>query len=104
MTDGFQLTLSDLSVAAAKFRSEATSFGGVMPRNGPAPVDGGSAAINDALQEVLESIGFLHTQFAAVLADDADDLEATYRSYQKAENTITTVVKGVTVNPKKAGR
>jgi hypothetical protein len=99
---GFQVTMSDLLAASDKFAAEERSFAGAMPANGPAPVDGGSWVINDALSEVLESIGLLHTQLAGVIGNDAASLDATYREYQWAENQITTEVKGIVVDPAKA--
>jgi hypothetical protein len=73
-----------------------------MPANGPAPADGGSWVINDALSQVLESIGLLHTQFAGVIGNDAANLDASYQEYRSAEDTITTIVAGVVVDPAKA--
>jgi hypothetical protein len=91
--------MSDLLVASDKFRAEGRDFTGAMPASGPAPVNGGSWVVNDALSQVLESIGLLHTQFAGVIANDAGNLDATYREYQWAEDQITTVVRGIVVDP-----
>jgi hypothetical protein len=102
VTDGFQVTMSDLQTAAQEFRTEADAFSGTLPGNGPAPVDGGSWVINDALSTVLESIGLLHTQLTEVIKVDATSLEATYQEYRSAEETITRLVTAVTV-PGKAG-
>lgn len=99
MSDGFQVTMSDLLAAANRFRSEGEDFGRAMPGGGPAPADGGSWVINDALAQVLESVGLLHTQLTGVIGDDANSLAASYREYKSAEDKITTVVRGVVVNP-----
>lgn len=101
MTDGFQVTRSNLRAAAAKFRSDGEAFAGAMPANGPAPVDGGNWVINDALQAVLESVGLLHTQFAGVIANDSARLDASYREYQNAEDETIRLITGVTADPGK---
>jgi uncharacterized protein DUF6317 len=102
VSDGYQVTMSDLLAASGKFRAEGQGFTGAMPANGPAPVDGGNWVINDALSQVLESIGLLHTQLAGVIGNDAANLTATYREYRSAEDQITTVVKGIVTDPGKA--
>jgi hypothetical protein len=84
---GFQVVMSDLDQAAGKFRSQATDLKGAMPANGIAPVDGGSWVINDALSEILQTIGMLHTQFAGVLDSDGSNLQATYQEYRNAEDS-----------------
>jgi hypothetical protein len=90
--DGFQVTMSDLQAAGQKFRAEARNFSGALPGNGPAPVDGGSWVINDALSTVLESIGLLHTQLTATIEGDGTTLEANYAEYRSTENRITRLV------------
>jgi hypothetical protein len=102
VTDGFQVTMSDLQEAAGRFRAEAEAFQGAMPANGPAPADGGNWVINDALSQVLESIGLLHAQLAGVIENDSEGLDANYREYRDAEDKITQVVTGVVVDPGKA--
>jgi hypothetical protein len=90
--DGFQVTMSNLQAAGQKFRAEARTFSGALPDNGPAPVDGGSWVINDALSTVLESIGLLHTQLTATIESDGTTLEANYAEYRSTENRITRLV------------
>jgi hypothetical protein len=102
VSDGFQVTMSHLQEAAGKFRAGAQALSGAMPANGPAPADGGSWVINDALSQVLESIGLLHTQFAGVIQNDSEGLEANYREYQNAEDTITHIVTAIATGPGKA--
>jgi hypothetical protein len=67
MSDGFQVTMTDLRQAAGVFRAEAGTFAAIMPGGGPASVDGGSAELNDALSLVLGAVGGLHTQLAGVI-------------------------------------
>src|ERR1700722_5581589 len=62
MAEGFQVTMSDLQAAAQEFESQAVTFSRAMTGNGPAPVDGGSWVINDALSTALGLVGLLHTQ------------------------------------------
>lgn len=99
MGDGFQVTMSDLLAASNKFRAEGQDFGALMPAGGLAPADGGSAAVNDALSQVLESIGLLHAGLAHVVEDDAGKLAANYREYRRAEDKSITLSGGITVNP-----
>lgn len=102
MSDGYQVTMSDLLAASRTFQREERAFTGALPANGPAPVDGGSRVINEALARVLESVGLLHTQLAGVIGNDAASLRATCREYRSAEEQITSVVKGIVVDPGKA--
>jgi hypothetical protein len=102
VTDGFQVTMSHLQEAAGKFRAEAETFKGAMPENGPAPADGGNWVINDALSQVLESIGLLHTQLTGVIENDSEGLDANYRQYRYAEDNITHIVTAIATGPGKA--
>jgi hypothetical protein len=95
MTGGFQVTMLDLRAAAREFQSRAAAFSGAMPGNGLAPVDGGSAVIDDALSMILELIGLLHTQLTATIEDDAAKLDASYAQYRSAEDQITTLVTAI---------
>lgn len=88
MNDGSQVTMTDLLQAAGAFQSEAGTYEAIMPVDGPAGVDGGSAEFNGALSEVLEAIGGLHTQLAGIIGQHADKLESAYRNYRDAEDTI----------------
>ena len=67
MNPGFQVVRSDLLQAAKAFDAESRTFGAIMSADGPHGVDGGSAAVNDALTQVLEALGGLHTQMAGVM-------------------------------------
>jgi hypothetical protein len=100
VTDGFQVTMSDLQAAAGKFRAEALTFSGALPGSGPAPPDGGSWVINDTLSAVLESIGLLHAQLTATIENDAAALDASYEEYRHAEDAITQLATAV-VSPGK---
>jgi hypothetical protein len=93
--------MSDLQAAAQTFRAEARTFSGALRGNGPAPTDGGSGVINDALSTVLESIGLLHTQLTATIEGDGAALEANYAEYRSAEDMITHLVTAI-VTPGKA--
>lgn len=88
MSDGFQVTMTELPQAAGIFRTEAGTFESIMPDQGPASVDGGSADVTGALSLVLEAIGGLHTQLAAIIGQHADKLETAYRTYRDAEDAI----------------
>jgi Family of unknown function (DUF6317) len=98
--DGFQVTMTDLQAAAKQFQAEAGTFAGALPGSGPAPVDGGSWVINDAMSMVLGSIGRLHTQLVAAVENDAATLDANYAEYRHAENTIVHEVTAIATVPK----
>lgn len=102
MTGGFQVTMSDLSAAARAFRAGAGTFSGVLPGNGPAPADGGSQVVNDAMSAALASVGLLHAQLTAVIEGDAASLDASYAQYQAAETQITHEITAI-ASPGKAG-
>jgi Family of unknown function (DUF6317) len=95
MADGFQVTMSDLQSAAQEFGSQAAAFSPVMPGNGPAPVDGGSWVINDALSSTLGLVGLLHTQLTAVIQGDASKLGTTYQQYLSAEEQNATLASSI---------
>lgn len=99
MSDGYQVTMSDLLAASNRFRAEGQDFGPLMPKGGPPSADAGGPAVNDALAQVLESIGSLHADLAGTIDADAAKLAATYREYQWAEDQSVTVAEGATVNP-----
>jgi hypothetical protein len=99
--DGFQVTMSDLGQAASAFGTRAKAFSGSMPVSGPAPVDGGSWVINDALSLVLQAVGLLHEQMTATISADGRNLQATSAEYQRAEDTITRLVTSVAPGPVK---
>lgn len=99
MADGFQVTMSELLAASNRFRAEGQDFGALMATGGPAPADGGSPAVNEALAQVLRSIGLLHAELTGIIGDDAANLNASYREYQWAEDKTITVAKGVTASP-----
>ena len=88
MGEAFQVTMTDLLQAAGVFRSEGGIFEAIMPDGGPAGVDGGSSELNGALGVALWAIGGLHTQLAGIIGQHAGKLEAAYRSYRDAEDTI----------------
>lgn len=88
MSDGFQVTMTDLLQAARFFRDESATFAAVMPVEGPSGAAAGSAEVDGALSEVLGAIGGLHTQLAAIIGQHADKLETAYRTYRDAEDAI----------------
>ena len=103
MSDGFQITMTDLLQAARVFRAEGQTFEAIMPDGGPASVDGGSAEFNGALAEVLGAIGGMHTQLAGIIGQYADKLEAAYRTYRDAEDAIVRESEAIAI-PGQVGR
>jgi hypothetical protein len=95
MSDGFQVTMTELLQAAGVFRSEGRTFEMIMPDGGPAPANGGSGDFNGALAEVLEALGGLHIQLAAIIGQHADKLETAYQTYRSAEDAIVRESEGI---------
>lgn len=75
----------ELRQTAGMFGTESATFWAIMPPDGPAGVDGGSTEFDEALTQVLEAIGGLHTQMAAVIAKQGSNLREAYKNYQAAE-------------------
>lgn len=95
MTGGFQVTMSRLRDAARRFRAGAETLTGVLRASGPAPADGGSRPIEDALSAVLESVGLLNARFGGALAADGAGLAASNREYQHAEDETTRAIASI---------
>jgi Family of unknown function (DUF6317) len=70
----------DLHEAARTFGTQAAAFRTIMPADGPADVDGASPEFDAALTQVLEAIGRLHVQIAAVIARHGGTLRQAARS------------------------
>ena len=66
-----------------------------MPEGGPPGVDGGSAEFDTALSMVLEAVGGLHSQLAAVIGQDGDKLNAAYETYRQADDAGVQLSQGV---------
>ena len=86
---GFQVVMSDLTDAAATFRTEAATFKAIMPVGGPPCPDGGDAAFDEALQLVTQMIGVLHLQAAGVMEDDSVKLAQAHANYASTEESLT---------------
>jgi uncharacterized protein YukE len=69
-----------LQEAARTFGTQAAAFRTIMPADGPADVDGTSPEFDVALTHVLEAIGRLHAQMAAVIARHGGTLRQAARS------------------------
>ena len=60
--------MTELQRVAGAFGAESVRFWAIMPSDGPAPADGGSAEFGAALAQMLGAIGERHTRLAAVIA------------------------------------
>jgi hypothetical protein len=87
--DGFQVVMSDLLDASTTFHNEATTYMAIMPDSGPACPDGGSGAINQALQVTAALIGALHLQAAGVMDNDSAKLKKAHDNYANTEESLT---------------
>jgi hypothetical protein len=86
---GFQVNRDSLQQASRIFEAESRSFAAIMPVDGTRGVDAGSALINGAISQMLEAIGGLHTQMAAVIGQHGTKLTTAAANYQDAEDSIT---------------
>jgi hypothetical protein len=89
MSGGFQVVMSDLLAASATFHTESSTLEAIMPDSGPACPDGGSAAFNQNLSVVVQMIGTLHHQAAAVIESDSEKLKTAHDRYAKTEESLT---------------
>ena len=89
MSDGFQVVMSDLEKMSGTFHAESATFKAIMPANGPARPDGGSAEFNAALSLMLEAVAGLHLQLSAVIGQHGEKLQAAHSNYVHAEVTLT---------------
>jgi hypothetical protein len=72
-----------LQQAAATFGMQATAFRSIMPAGGPDSVDSGAPELNDALTQILELIGDLHTQLSATIIEYGRGLQRASESAQE---------------------
>src|SRR5487761_915081 len=95
VSGGFQVVMARLQAGAQAFGSESGTLAAIMPESGPPAVDGGSAAFDTALSVVLEAIGGLHAQLAAVVGQDGDKLSAACQTYKRADDAGVRLSQGV---------
>jgi hypothetical protein len=82
-----QAVSSDLRRTAGMFGAESVRFWAIMPPHGPARAAGGSPELDGALAQVLEAIGELHTQMAAMIAQHGSTLRDACAGDQVADET-----------------
>ena len=88
MTGSYSVVLADLAAAASKFTTESGTFKAVMPADGPPCPDGGSAAVNQSLQAVVQLAAALHLQITGMIAEHGAKLKSAHDQYQKTEESI----------------
>jgi hypothetical protein len=91
-----QAVFSDLRRTAGMFGAEAVRFWAIMPPHGPARADGGSQEFDGALAQVLEAIGALHTQMAAMIAQHGSSLRDACAGDQVADETAGDTMEEIT--------
>jgi Family of unknown function (DUF6317) len=92
---GFQVNRDSLQQASRIFEAESGSFAAIMPMDGTRGVNAGSALINAAISQMLEAIGGLHTQMAAVIGEHGAKLTTAAANYQEAEDATTDRIRAV---------
>jgi len=92
---GFQVVMADLQSAAVTFHSEAATFQAIMPDGPTALPDGGSAAFNDSLNAVVETLAAAHVQIGADIDDNGTKLQTAHDRYQHTEESLTTLAQQV---------
>jgi hypothetical protein len=93
----FQVVMSALAGTARTFDSESDTFKGIMPAGGPAVPDGGSGEIDAAMDATVRLLGALHEQMAAVIADHGAKLAAAHGNYERTEDGLTQLIRGIGV-------
>jgi hypothetical protein len=84
--------MSALAATARTFDSESEAFMAIMPTGGPAVPDGGSGAIDAAMDATVKLLGALHEQMAAVIADHGAKLAAAHDNYERTEDGLTQLI------------
>jgi hypothetical protein len=87
--DGFQVVMSDLLAASARFATEAATYQALIPADGPACPDGGDAAVNQGLQAAVQLISALHLAAAGAIATDSAKLRQAHGNYAGTEEGLT---------------
>jgi hypothetical protein len=86
---GYQVVMADLLAASAAFGTEAATYKAIIPADGPACPDGGSGAVNQAMQAAVQLIGALHLQAAGVIEVDSGKLKTAHDKYASTEESLT---------------
>ncbi len=94
-TGGFQVVLSELADAATVFDRQSDAFEAIMPRGGPAVPDGGSGAIDAAMDAAVKLLGALHGQMSAVIANHGDKLAVAHGNYERTEENLTQLIRSI---------
>lgn len=100
MTGSYSVVLADLAAAASKFTTESGTFKAIVPAGGPPCPDGGSAAVNQSLQAVVELAAALNLQIAGMIAGHGAKLQSAHDQYQKAEESISQLCTDLTKDAK----
>jgi len=87
--DGYQVVMADLLAASVAFGTEAGTYKAIIPADGPACPDGGSGAVNQAMQAAVTLIGALHLQAAGVIEVDSGKLKTAHDRYASTEESLT---------------
>ena len=89
MSESYSAVLSEISALAGKFDAESGTLDAVMPASGPPAVDAGQGAVNESLSALLEIVGALHIQLAAIISTHGTKLKQAHDRYQSTEESIT---------------
>jgi hypothetical protein len=96
-SDGFQVFLAQLLKASSAFDEQSGVLNAVMPGNGPACPDGGSADINHAMQGAAGLLGLLHANLATVIGQHGTRLLAAHKIYSVTEKNLSQIATDITV-------
>jgi hypothetical protein len=94
---GFQVVLSELASTAQVFDRESDDFNAIMPAGGPGCPDGGSGAVDAALDAAVKLLGALHEQMAVVIGDHGAKLAAAHDNYERTEDGLTQLIRDIGV-------
>jgi hypothetical protein len=100
VSESFSTALSQIAALANKFSTESETFNAVMPASGPPAVDAGQDAVNESLSTLLETVGALHVQLAAIISTHGSKLQQAHDRYQNTEESITKLCTDLTSSAK----
>lgn len=96
MSNGYQVLMSDLLSLARTFGAESRAVTAANEAGPQSVPNGGSATVTSALDGALQAAELTMKQFAAVVADHGQKLDAAYQKYRDTEESNTDLCRQLT--------
>ncbi|GAA4637854.1 hypothetical protein GCM10023196_093300 [Actinoallomurus vinaceus] len=87
MSDGYEVSFSDLAKASAEFSRQGDAYANLMTQKLACP-SGGDAAFDKALDVTLNGLYEMHVVLAQAVSAHAYKLDYARRNYQKTEGNV----------------